>query len=195
MRDELSLEQKLEAMLTVALEPISAEELADVVDAEARDVVETLQYLRAEYLEGRRGFQIVELASGWVMQSSPDVATWVAKFANRDVSHRLSSAALESLAIIAYRQPISRAQISALRGVNVDGVVRLLEQRGYIEEQGRAPGPGQPILYGTTELFLDRMGLATVSDLPPIEEFMPPVETANALADELAARFDETEVS
>jgi segregation and condensation protein B len=195
MRDELSLEQKLEAMLTVALEPISAEELADVVDADARDVVETLQYLRTEYVEGRRGFQIVELASGWVMQSSPDVAIWVAKFANRDVSHRLSSAALESLAIIAYRQPISRAQISALRGVNVDGVVRLLEQRGYIEELGRAPGPGQPILYGTTELFLDRMGLATVTDLPPIEEFMPPVEIANALADELAARFDETEVS
>jgi segregation and condensation protein B len=195
MRDELSLEQKLEAMLTVALEPISAEELADVVDADARDVVETLQNLRTEYVEDRRGFQIVELASGWVMQSSPDVATWVAKFANRDVSHRLSSAALESLAIIAYRQPISRAQISALRGVNVDGVVRLLEQRGYIEEQGRAPGPGQPILYATTELFLDRMGLATVTDLPPIEEFMPPVETANALADELAAQFDETEVS
>ncbi len=120
----------------------------------------TLRALRAEYLEERRGFQIVELASGWVMQSSPDVAAWVAKFANRDVSHRLSSAALESLAIIAYRQPISRAQISALRGVNVDGVVRLLEQRGYIEELGRAPGPGQPILYGTTELFLDRMGLA-----------------------------------
>jgi segregation and condensation protein B len=195
MRDELSLEQKLEAMLTVALEPISAEELADVVDADSHDVVETLRTLRAEYLEERRGFQIVELASGWVIQSSPDVASWVAKFANRDVSHRLSSAALESLAIIAYRQPISRAQISALRGVNVDGVVRLLEQRGYIEELGRAPGPGQPILYGTTELFLDRMGLATLEDLPPIEEFMPPIETANSLADELAARFDESEVS
>ncbi|HWD96647.1 MAG TPA: SMC-Scp complex subunit ScpB [Acidimicrobiales bacterium] len=195
MRDELSLEQKLEAMLTVALEPISAEELADVVEADANDVVATLRTLRTEYLDERRGFQVVELASGWVMQSSPDVASWVAKFANRDVSHRLSSAALESLAIIAYRQPISRAQISALRGVNVDGVVRLLEQRGYIEEQGRAPGPGQPILYATTELFLDRMGLATVTDLPPIEEFMPPIETANALADELASQFDDSEVS
>ncbi|MGC2175430.1 MAG: SMC-Scp complex subunit ScpB [Acidimicrobiales bacterium] len=195
MRDELSLEQKLEAMLTVALEPISAEELADVVDADSGEVIETLRTLRAEYLEERRGFQIVELASGWVMQSSPDVASWVAKFANRDVSHRLSSAALESLAIIAYRQPISRAQISALRGVNVDGVVRLLEQRGYIEELGHAPGPGSPIIYGTTELFLDRMGLATLDDLPPIEEFMPPIEAANALADELAARLDESEVS
>jgi segregation and condensation protein B len=195
MRDELSLEQKLEAMLTVALEPISAEELADVVDAEADVVRRTLAELRAEFLEQRRGFQIAELASGWVMQSSPDVAAWVTKFANRDVSHRLSSAALESLAIIAYRQPVSRAQISALRGVNVDGVVRLLEQRGYIEELGRAPGPGQPILYGTTELFLDRMGLATLNDLPPIEEFMPPIETANALAEEIAERFDDSEVS
>jgi segregation and condensation protein B len=195
MRDELSLEQKLEAMLTVALEPISAEELADVVDADAAAVTDSLRALRDEFLEQRRGFQVVELASGWVMQSSPDVASWVTKFANRDVSHRLSSAALESLAIIAYRQPVSRAQITALRGVNVDGVVRLLEQRGYIEEQGRAPGPGQPILYATTELFLDRMGLATLDDLPPIEEFMPPVETANALADEMAARFDDSEVS
>ncbi|MGC2168836.1 MAG: SMC-Scp complex subunit ScpB [Acidimicrobiales bacterium] len=195
MRDELSLEQKLEAMLTVALEPISAEELADVVDAEAEVVRGTLAELRAEFLQQKRGFQVVELASGWVMQSSPDVAAWVTKFANRDVSHRLSSAALESLAIIAYRQPVSRAQISALRGVNVDGVVRLLEQRGYIEELGRAPGPGQPILYGTTELFLDRMGLATLDDLPPIEEFMPPIETANALAEEIAERFDDSEVS
>jgi segregation and condensation protein B len=195
MRDELSLEQKLEAMLTVALEPISAEELADVVDADAAAVTETLRTLRTEFLEQRRGFQVVELASGWVMQSSPEVASWVTKFANRDVSHRLSSAALESLAIIAYRQPVSRAQITALRGVNVDGVVRLLEQRGYIEEQSRAPGPGQPILYATTELFLDRMGLATLDDLPPIEEFMPPLETANALADEMAERFDDSEVS
>jgi segregation and condensation protein B len=195
MRDERSLEQKLEAMLTVALEPISAEELADVVDDDADVVSASLRALRQEFLVERRGFQVVELASGWVMQSSPDVAAWVTKFANRDVSNRLSSAALESLAIIAYRQPVSRAQITALRGVNVDGVVRLLEQRGYIEELGRAPGPGQPILYGTTELFLDRMGLAALSELPPIEEFMPPVETAHALADEMANQFDVTEVN
>jgi segregation and condensation protein B len=195
MRDELSLEQKLEAMLTVALEPISTEELADVVETDAATVAATLRALRQEFQDERRGFQVAELASGWVLQSSPEVAAWVTKFANRDVSHRLSSAALESLAIIAYRQPVSRAQITALRGVNVDGVVRLLEQRGYIEEIGRAPGPGQPILYGTTELFLDRMGLATLDDLPPIEEFMPPIETANALADEMARRFDDSEVS
>jgi segregation and condensation protein B len=191
MRDEFSLEQKLEAMLTVALEPISTEELADVVEVDSLDVESALRQLRQEFINDRRGFQVIELASGWIMQSSPDVAEWVAKFANRDISHRLSSAALETLAIIAYRQPISRAQITALRGVNVDGVSRLLEQRGYIEEQGRASSPGQPILYATTELFLDRMGLATLSDLPPIEEFMPPMETANALADEMSASVRE----
>lgn len=193
MRDECTLEQKLEAMLCVALEPISAEELADVVEAEAGDVLGALRELRQEFVDDRRGFQIVELASGWIMQSAPDVSQWVAKFANRDVSHRLSSAALETLAIVAYRQPISRAQITALRGVNVDGVSRLLEQRGYIEEQGRASGPGQPILYATTELFLDRMGLATLSDLPPIEEFMPPVAMANAIVEELSLAADMAE--
>lgn len=193
MRGEDSLEQKLEAMLTVALEPISVEELADVVDANAAEVALLLRTLRQEFLDARRGFQLVELASGWVMQSAPEVAEWVTKFANRDVSHRLSSAALETLAIVAYRQPVSRAQITALRGVNVDGVVRLLEQRGYVEERGRAGGPGQPILYGTTELFLDRLGLASLRELPPIEEFMDPVETAIALADELSSRVDVTE--
>ena len=186
MRDESSLEQKLEALLTVALEPISAEELADAVEADASTVSELLRVLRDECIEQRRGFVFTELASGWVMQTSPDVADAVSRFANRDVSHRLSSAALETLAIIAYRQPISRAQITALRGVNVDGVARLLEQRGYIEERGRATGPGQPILYGTTELFLDRLGLASLEELPPIEQFMEPVETAKQLADEMA---------
>ncbi|HEY7931227.1 MAG TPA: SMC-Scp complex subunit ScpB [Acidimicrobiales bacterium] len=194
MRDEGSLEQRIEALLTVALEPISAEELADVLDADGQEVAARLQALRQECLDGARGYVFVELASGWTMQSAPEVAEWVSKFANRDVSHRLSSAALETLAIIAYRQPVSRAQITALRGVNVDGVVRLLEQRGYVEEKGRAGGPGQPILYGTTELFLDRLGLASLADLPPLEQFMDPVETAHALAEELSARIDVAEV-
>jgi len=185
MRDELSLEQKLEAMLTVALEPISSEELADVLEIDAASVSSCLRALSKNCLDERRGFVFRELASGWVMQSSPDVADWVVKFANRDVSHRLSSAALETLAIVAYRQPISRAQISHLRGVNVDGVVRLLEQRGYIEERGRAEGPGQPVLFGTSELFLDRLGLSSLADLPPIEAFLTSVESARDLANSL----------
>jgi segregation and condensation protein B len=191
MRDDTSLEQRLEAMLTVALEPISAEELADVAETDAAEVTAVLRRLREEFVVEKRGFQLAELASGWVMQSSPDVAQWVTRFANRDVSHRLSSAALETLAIIAYRQPVSRAQITALRGVNVDGVARLLEQRGYIEEKGRAQGPGQSILYGTTELFLDRMSLSSLAELPPIEDFLVPLETAEALVAEMAAAGEE----
>ncbi|HVB69943.1 MAG TPA: SMC-Scp complex subunit ScpB [Acidimicrobiales bacterium] len=186
MRDDNSLAQRLEAMLTVALEPISAEEMADVAEVDVASVTTTLRELRAEYQSERRGFALVELASGWEMRSSPNAAEWVMRFANRDVSHRLSSAALETLAIVAYRQPISRAQISSLRGVNVDGVCRLLEQRGYIVECGRAPGPGLPILYATTDQFLDRLGLASLRDLPPVEEFMPALETARDLADELS---------
>ena len=189
MRDDLSLEETLEALLVVAIEPVTAEELADIIEQDVGDVRNILRALKEEYANYRRGFRLAELASGWVLQSSPDVAQWVTKFANRDVSHRMSSAALETLAIIAYRQPISRTQITALRGVNVDGVSRLLEQRGYIEEKGRADGPGQPILYGTTELFLDRMGLSSLDGLPPIEQFMPPVETAQALADEMAGEI------
>ncbi|MBU6495540.1 MAG: SMC-Scp complex subunit ScpB [Acidobacteria bacterium] len=191
MRDELSMAQRLEAMLTVALEPVSAAELADVL-ATTTDVVQNeLETLRAEYEVERRGFTVVELASGWALQSHPDVAEWVTRFAHRDVSHRLSSAALETLAIVAYRQPISRAQISALRGVNVDGVMRLLEQRGYVEEKGRASGPGQSILYGTTDLFLDRLGLAALDDLPPIEQFLVPVETAHEIAGRWSGEGDE----
>jgi segregation and condensation protein B len=182
MRDEQSMAQRLEAMMTVALEPISAAELADVLGVGTEEVQRELQRLREEYAQERRGFVLVEVASGWALQSHPDVAEWVTRFANRDVSHRLSSAALETLAIVAYRQPISRTQISALRGVNVDGVMRLLEQRGYVEEKGRVAGPGQSILYGTTESFLDRLGLAQISDLPPIDQFLVPIETAREIA-------------
>jgi segregation and condensation protein B len=187
-----SIEQQLEAMLTVALEPITAEELADLCSVDVAEVVLVLRGLQTEYRDQNRGFTLSELASGWSMQTSPDVADAVTKFANRDVSHRLSAAALETLAIVAYRQPVTRAQISALRGVNVDGVTRLLEQRGYIQEVGRAEGPGQPVLYGTTELFLDRLGLSSVNLLPPIENFLPPVTTANEIADEMAATVTES---
>ncbi|CAB4857658.1 unannotated protein [freshwater metagenome] len=186
MRVSGSLEQQLEAMLTVALEPITAAELADVLAVDADSVTKTLRTLQVELIEKKRGYIFVELASGWTMQSSSEVADAVARFANRDVSHRLSAAALETLAIIAYRQPISRVQISALRGVNVDGVSRLLEQRGYIEVVGKAEGPGQPVLYGTTETFLDRMGLASIGMLPPIENFLPPVSLAHEYADDMS---------
>ena len=177
----------LEAILTVALEPVSTAALAEVTHEPVTRVDEVLRAASAELAATGRGFQIVELASGWRLQSSPAAAEQVQRFAVREVSNRLSTAALETLAIVAYRQPVSRAQISTLRGVNVDGVVRLLEQRGYIEAVGRAEGPGLPLLYGTTELFLDRMGLTALAQLPRPEALLPDDEETERLADELAA--------
>ncbi len=178
----------LEAILTVAIEPVPAAALADLLDEDAAAVEEALRADAADLLATRRGFQLSETASGWRIVTHPDAHDHVQRFANRDVSHRLSTAALETLAIVAYRQPVSRAQIGALRGVNVDGVVRLLEQRGYIEAVGRAEGPGQPILYGTSDLFLDRLGLSSIAELAPIEEFLADVAEARTLATELAER-------
>ncbi len=122
-------------------------------------VEEVLGELALSYERERRGFVLARIAGGARLQTHPDLAPYVERFANREVSHRLSTAALETLAIVAYRQPVSRGQISALRGVNVDGVTRLLEQRGYIAVVGHAEGPGQPALFGTTDLFLERLGL------------------------------------
>ncbi len=116
---------------------------------------------------------LARVAGGYRYQTHPDMAPFVERFAMEGVSSRLSSAALETLAIVAYRQPVSRAQIAALRGVNVDGVVRLFEQRGYINAVGHAPGPGQPVLYGTTPAFLERLGLYDLGELPPVEELLP----------------------
>ncbi len=121
---------------------------------------------------------LARIAGGARLQTHPDLAPYVERFANREVSHRLSTAALETLAIVAYRQPVSRGQISALRGVNVDGVTRLLEQRGYIAVVGHAEGPGQPALFGTTELFLERLGLDSLEQLPAVEDFLPGPEVA-----------------
>jgi segregation and condensation protein B len=167
------LRRAVEAVVMVAIEPVSPGLMAELFEEPVERVEAAARSLGREYEESNRGFVLARIAGGYRFQTHPDQALYVERFANRDVSHRLSTAALETLAIVAYRQPVSRAQISALRGVNVDGVVRLLEQRGYIEPVGRAEGPGQAVLFGTTELFLERLGLDSVADLPPIEEFLP----------------------
>ena len=146
---------------------------------------EAVDRLARAYEDEGRGFVLARVAGGVRFQTHPDLAPYVERFANRDVSHRLSTAALETLAIVAYRQPVSRGQISALRGVNVDGVIRLLEQRGYISVVGHAEGPGQPVLFGTTDLFLERLGLDSLDQLPAVEDFLPGPEVAADLEREL----------
>jgi segregation and condensation protein B len=183
--DDAELRRAIEAVVLVAVEPVSPGLLAELLEERADRVDAACDDLAAEYAAERRGFVLARIAGGVRLQTHPDLAPYVERFANREVSHRLSTAALESLAIVAYRQPVSRAQISALRGVNVEGVVRLLEQRGYIEAVGRAEGPGQPILYGTTELFLERLGLDRIDQLPPVEDFLPGPEVAVELEERM----------
>jgi segregation and condensation protein B len=172
------LQRAIEAVLLVAVEPITPGLLAELMEEPVERVEEALAGLAESYRAHGHGIVLARIAGGTRLQTHPDLAPYVERFANRDVSHRLSTAALETLAIVAYRQPVSRGQISSLRGVNVDGVTRLLEQRGYIEAVGRADGPGQPVLFGTTDLFLERLGLDSLSQLPPVEDFLPGPEVA-----------------
>lgn len=184
---DAGLRQGLEAILLVAIEPVPPTVLAELLDVTAAEIQACCAELAAAYRAEGRGFVLAHVAGGYRYQTAPEAAGHVERFVNRGVSARLSTAALETLAIVAYRQPVSRAQIAALRGVNVDGVSRMLEQRGYIEVVGRAEGPGQPVLYGTTALFLERLGLASLSDLPPIETLLPGPEAASAIDHDLAA--------
>jgi segregation and condensation protein B len=183
MSDDLG--RAVEAVLLVAVEPVPPGLLAELLEVPVERVEETLDALAQEYTASGRGFILARIAGGARLQTHPDLAPYVERFANRDVSPRLSTAALETLAIVAYRQPVSRGQISSLRGVNVDGVTRLLEQRGYIAVVGHAEGPGQPALFGTTDLFLERLGLDSLTRLPPVEDFLPGPEVAGQFEAEL----------
>ncbi len=166
-------QRAVEAILMVAEEPVPVQLLAEVLEVSAGRVDEVCAALAASYEADDRGFVLIRVAGGYRFQSHADLAPYVERFVLEGQSARLSSAALETLAVVAYRQPVSRAQVSAVRGVNVDGVMRTLQQRGYVEEVGRDPGPGQAVLYGTTTLFLEKLGLDTVHQLPPLAPFLP----------------------
>jgi segregation and condensation protein B len=175
----------IEAVLVAAVEPVPVGVLAELLELPTDAVEPFCDELVASCRDEGRGFEIVRVAGGLRMQTHPDLAPYVERFADVGVSSRLSAAALETLAIVAYKQPVSRAQIAALRGVNVDGVVRLLEHRGYIAVRGHAPGPGQALLYGTTDAFLERLGLDRLDQLPPVEDLLPGPEALDELEEEL----------
>jgi segregation and condensation protein B len=171
----------LEAIVLVADSPVESQLLAQLVELSVEEVEEALTVLAAGYAAQERGFQLVRVAGGWRFQTCNDLAPYVERFVLEGQSAKLSAAALETLAIIAYKQPISRAQIAAIRGVSVDGVVRTLEQRGYIGEVARDSGPGQAVLFGTTPAFLEKMGLDSLAQLPAIAEFVPGADVVEAL--------------
>lgn len=178
----------IEAVLMVAERPIEPRLLAQLVETTIEDVEAACAALDQQYRDSGRGFVLARVAGGYRYQSHPEQAAYVERFVLEGQVARLSAAALETLAIVAYKQPISRAQVAAIRGVSVDAVMRTLNTRGYIAEVSRDPGPGQAVMYGTTALFLERLNIDSILDLPELGDFVPDPNIVEALENGL--RFD-----
>ncbi|GLW74898.1 segregation and condensation protein B [Kitasatospora phosalacinea] len=177
--DGLPLRAALEAVLMVADEPVAEARLAGVLDASKDEVAAVLRELAGEYTAQGRGFELRQVAGGWRFYSRAECAAAVERFVLDGQQARLTQAALETLAVVAYRQPVSRGRVSAVRGVNCDGVMRTLVQRGLVEEAGTEPETGA-ILYRTTNYFLERMGLRGLDELPELAPFLPEVDDVEA---------------
>ena len=173
----------LEAVLMIVDEPVPTLQLASALVLPVERVEQLLAGLAQEYTEQHRGFELREVAGGWRVFSRPDVAPVVQRFVRDGQTARLTQAALETLAVVAYRQPVSRARVSAVRGVNVDGVMRTLTARGLVEEAGQDPESGA-VLYRTTTHFLERMGMSSLDELPPLAPHLPDAEALDELTGE-----------
>lgn len=172
----------LEAVLMVVDEPITEIALATALELPIDDVSAALADLEEEYAAAQRGFTLRQVGGGWRMYSRSDYAPVVEKFLLDGQQAKLTQASLETLAVIAYRQPVSRSRVSAVRGVNVDGVVRTLMSRGLIEEIGSEHESGA-ILYGTTTYFLERLGLSSLEDLPALAPYLPEIDVLDEIAE------------
>ncbi len=179
----MTLSRVIEAVLFSAQKALSIREMATVIkgaeDEVSRnefthvsqaEVAGALEQLKIEYVQEQRAFQLIEKAEGWQLATDPKYAQWVRQLFPAPKPARLSAPALETLAIIAYRQPITRADVEAVRGVNIDGVLQTLIERGLVKIAGRAEIPGRPLLYETTQFFLDHFGLRALDELPNVEE-------------------------
>jgi len=182
----LELRPALEAVLMVADQPLDHLTLAQAVGHPPRDVEQALAALADEYTEQGRGFELRNVGGGWRFFTREEFASAVERFVLEGQQARLTQAALETLAVVAYRQPVSRSRVSAIRGVNVDGVVRTLVTRGLIEEAGTDAESGA-ILYRTTSYFLERMGMADLSELPDIAPMLPELDDLDDEAEVVAA--------
>lgn len=178
-----TLSAAVEALLIVADEPMPAETIAALVGRPVADVAVEIARLADEYAEQGRGFTVRNVAGGWRFYSADECSDLITRFVTEGQTARLSQAALETLAVIAYRQPVPRSRISAVRGVNVDGVVRTLQLRGLIEPVGTEPDTGAT-LYATTAYFLERLGLDDLEDLPPLADHVPIGAALDELVDD-----------
>jgi segregation and condensation protein B len=181
-----TLKGALEALLFVSDEPVSAVRLAKVLEAAPGDIEAALADMAVEFSENDRGFQLREVAGGWRFYTHPAFHDVIERYVLSWDTRRLSQAALEALAVIAYHQPVSRNGVNAVRGVNSEGVVSSLVEKGLVREVGRDKNSGNAILYGTTRTFLEKFGLKDLSELPPIEEFAPDTETERSIRDRLS---------
>jgi segregation and condensation protein B len=171
----------IEAVLMAAVEPVPPAVLAQLVELPAARIEELCDELAQEYARDGRGFTIARVAGGYRYQTHPDAHPYVERFVLEGQTARLSGPALETLAIVAYKQPIGRAQLSAIRGVNVDATLKTLVARGYVEEIGHDPTPGNPSLFATTTTFLERLGLDSIDQLPALGDFVPEASVVEAL--------------
>lgn len=164
-----NLKYAIEGILFAAGESVKTAKLAVVLDKTVDEVTEAVEELKAEYDRDKRGFTIIEISDGYQISSRPDYYKYIREILGEQRNQPLSNAAMEALAIIAYKQPVTRGMIEKVRGVNSDGCVSRLYKRGLIEEAGRLDAPGRPVLYKTTDTFLRCFGLRTPRDLPPID--------------------------
>jgi segregation and condensation protein B len=178
---DLEARGAIEAVVLAATEPVPSALLAQLVELPTARVEELCDELAAEYEREGRGFQLARVAGGYRFQTHPDAYPYVERFVLEGQVARLSGPALETLAIVAYKQPIARAQISAIRGVNVEATLKTLVARGYIEESGHEHTPGNPTLFSTTRAFLERLGIDSLADLPPLADFVPESSLVEAL--------------
>ncbi|MBM3699066.1 MAG: SMC-Scp complex subunit ScpB [Actinobacteria bacterium] len=172
---EVELHRCLEAILMVVDEPVSEVVLAQIIEAPTEEISAALRTLADRYEQEQRGFELRQVSGGWRYYSHPEMAPLVEKFVLDGQQARLTQAALETLAVIAYRQPISRARVSAIRGVNVEAVMKTLVNRGLVEETG-IEGESGAVFYKTTSFFLEKLGLNSISDLPALAPFLPNVD-------------------
>ncbi len=183
-----TLKGALEAMLLVSSDPVSASALAQVLEATPGEVASLLAELQVEYQEKNRGFQLREVAGGWRLFTHPAYHDQVEALVLSWDTQRLSQAALETLAVIAYHQPVTREVVKGIRGVNSDGVISSLVDKGLVRELGRDPQRGQAIIYGTTSAFLEKFGLRSIKDLPDLEQFAPDEQSRQFIRERLSGR-------
>jgi segregation and condensation protein B len=177
----------LEALLFVTDEPLPAPRVAKLLEVDEADVTATMQELSAEYARDERGFQLREVAGGWRLYSHPAFHPVIEKMVLSWDTRRLSQAALEALAVIAYHQPVTRQGVNAVRGVNSEAVLSSLEEKGLVREVGRDRAQGNAVLYATTRTFLEKFGMKDLDELPPLEEFAPDADTETAIRERLYA--------